>query len=258
MGSGLRLSGRNVVTPLVGRSRLRAVTFDAAGTLFGLRDPVGAVYAAAALAHGLPPREGLAELLEQRFREAFRALRPPEYRPGDRAHNDAEDRAWWRRLVVRVMGGLEPFALDAFFDEIWQTFAEPSVWQKYPDVDAVLQVLRGAGLRLAIVSNFDARLVPVCRGLELEPRVDTIVFAAQTGAAKPDPGIFREAVSRLGVIPGETLHVGDSFAEDVAGARAAGLHAVHLQRDAPKARPQAGTDASAIRDLRGLAALIPA
>ncbi|AHE98457.1 hydrolase [Thioalkalivibrio paradoxus ARh 1] len=236
--------------------RLQAVTFDAAGTLFGLRDPVGSVYAAAARAHGLPARDGLEDLLERRFREVFPALAPPRYRPGDRAGNDAEDRAWWRRLVLRVMDGLGPLAFDAFFDEIWRSFAEPSAWQKYPEIDALLQGLRRSGLRLAIVSNFDARLVPVCRGLGLEPRVDTVVFAAEVGAAKPRAGIFHEAVARLGVAPANTLHVGDSFAEDVAGARAAGLRAVYLQRDQADHRPMGDPEHPTIRDLRALTALI--
>ncbi len=56
------------------------------------------------------------------------------------------------------------------------------------------------------------------------------VSAREVGIAKPDPGIFHHACARLGVAPGEVLHVGDDPVLDVVGARAAGLRTVWLNR----------------------------
>ena len=209
----------------------RLVCLDAAGTLFRVRGSVGAIYAEIAVAHGLPRREDLEDLLERRFREAFLAMPAPVYRPGDHAHNDRVDRQWWRLLVARVMAGLGPLSFPGFFDEVYAAFANPSVWETYPEVAGVLLDLRRRGLRLAIVSNFDARLFPVCEGLGLAAAVDAIVIAAEVGVAKPGAGIFHAAVQRLGLPSAGALHVGDSLEEDVQGALAAGLLAVHLQRD---------------------------
>jgi putative hydrolase of the HAD superfamily len=238
-----------------GQARPRLICLDAAGTLFRVRGAVGAIYAEHAVAHGLPPRPDLAEVLETRFRQGFAAMSPPGYRAGDRGYNDRVDREWWRTLVAWVMHGLGPIAFEAFFDSVFDVFAESSVWELYPEVPGVLANLRRAGLRLAIVSNFDARLLPVCRGLGLDVAVDAIVIAADGGVGKPEPGIFRAALGRFGIPADSALHVGDSAAEDVEGALAAGIRAVHLLR--PGTAPaQLPAGVAVIRDLGELPTLI--
>lgn len=57
------------------------------------------------------------------------------------------------------------------------------------------------------------------------------VCARDTGAAKPDVRIFHTAAARLGVAPGEVLHVGDDPQMDVAGARAAGMRVAWINRE---------------------------
>ncbi|MBS0003093.1 MAG: HAD-IA family hydrolase, partial [Thioalkalivibrio sp.] len=216
------------------------VCLDAFGTLFQLRGSLGEVYAERARVHGLPAPEGLADLLERRFHGEFGAMPRPAYRPGDRACNDRVDREWWRILVQRVFAGLGPMDFEAFFDDVYARFADAAVWRVYPEVPEALAALRRADLRLAIVSNFDARLTAVCAGLDLLPAVDAVLIAAEAGVAKPDAEIFQSAIRRFGVRPVQAVHVGDSWAEDAEGARAAGLAAVHLQRDdhdAPAERP---------------------
>lgn len=212
----------------------RLICLDAAGTLFRVRGSVGAIYAEIAVAHGLPRREDLAGVLERRFRAAFAAMPLPVYRPGDRAHNDQVDRQWWRLLVARVLEGLGPVSFPGFFDAVYAAFADPSVWEAYPEVAGVLLDLRRRGLQLAIVSNFDARLFPVCEGLGLAAAVDAIVIAAEVGVAKPGMDIFHAAVQRFALESAQALHVGDSLKEDVQGALAAGLLPVHLQRGADR------------------------
>jgi len=230
----------------------RLVCLDAAGTLFRVRGSVGAIYAEIAVAHGLPGREDLADLLERRFRGAFPTMPAPVYQPGDRAHNDRVDRQWWRLLVARVLEGLGPLSFPDFFDEVYAAFADPSVWETYPEVAGALLHLRRSGLQLAIVSNFDARLFPVCEGLGLAAAVDAIVIAAEVGVAKPGAGIFHAAVQRFGLQAAGALHVGDSIKEDAVGALSAGLVAVHLQRDGDDGSVALPPGVRAIRDLRGL------
>lgn len=233
------------------------VCLDAAGTLFRVRGSVGAIYAEIAVAHGLPLREDLPGLLERRFREAFPCMPAPVYRPGDRAHNDQVDRQWWRLLVARVLEGLGPVSFPGFFDEIYAAFADPSAWEIYPEVAGVLLELRRRGLRLAIVSNFDARLFPVCEGLGLTEAVDTIVIAAEVGVAKPGAGIFHAAIQHFGLQPPVAVHVGDSVEEDVQGALAAGLLPVHLYREGG-VLATLGPGFRTIRDLRELTVMLGA
>ena len=59
---------------------------------------------------------------------------------------------------------------------------------------------------------------------------DVILSSAEVGYKKPDPRIFRDALTRLGTSPGQTLHVGDSIDNDFRGAQAAGLGALLIDR----------------------------
>ena len=238
------------------RHSIKAVCLDAAGTLFRPRGSVGGIYARFARAHGLPATAGLAGELERRFREQFAAMPPPAYRPDAPAHNQAVDRLWWREIVTAVMGDPGPGDFEAFFDAVFDAFADPALWELYPGTLDVLDRLRAGGLRLAIISNFDARLMSICRGLRLGERVEAIVYSSGVGAAKPDARIFRHALARLGVPAAAALHVGDSLRADVEGARAAGLQAIHLHRDAPAPVRQHAGGWPSIGDLRELPALL--
>ena len=60
---------------------------------------------------------------------------------------------------------------------------------------------------------------------------DITVRSADVGAAKPDPAIFRAALSRAGVEPHEAVHVGDQISSDIQGARAVGIRPVLVDRD---------------------------
>ncbi len=100
----------------------------------------------------------------------------------------------------------------------------------YADVLPTLQALRAAGLRLAIVSNWDNTLMDHCRELGIVPYFDTIVGSLDVGYEKPNRRIFDIALERVGVRPEQTLHVGDMYPADVAGARRAGITPVLLDR----------------------------
>jgi HAD superfamily hydrolase (TIGR01549 family) len=63
-----------------------------------------------------------------------------------------------------------------------------------------------------------------------EPYVDALVVSGETGIAKPDPAIFNIALDRLGVSATDAVMVGDSWAADIVGARAAGIRAIWFNR----------------------------
>lgn len=93
------------------------------------------------------------------------------------------------------------------------------------DVVPVLERLRARGLRLVMVSNADGRLAAIMAGLGLAPRLDHLLDSHVEGLEKPDPRFFELALARSGARPASTVHVGDLYHVDVAGARAAGLRA---------------------------------
>lgn len=210
---------------------IRTVFFDAAGTLLEVAEPVGETYARFARRAG---RSVEAAALEKGFRGAFAAA-PPLAFPGAAADElRSRERNWWRLLVAdaftRAGCTLPAEVLEAVFGGVFAHFAQADAWRLFPEVPRTLAGLRERGLKLAVVSNFDARLRGLLQCLGIAPRFDAVVVSSECGYAKPAPEIFAAALRVTGARPHATLHVGDSEALDVRGARAAGLSALHLDR----------------------------
>jgi putative hydrolase of the HAD superfamily len=100
----------------------------------------------------------------------------------------------------------------------------------YPDAAPALRELRAHGLRLVVASNWDCSLPQVLEDAGLAELVDGVVASATVGADKPAPALFEAALSVAGCDAAEAVHVGDSPANDVAGAERAGIRAVLLDR----------------------------
>jgi FMN phosphatase YigB (HAD superfamily) len=100
----------------------------------------------------------------------------------------------------------------------------------FPDAAPALRELRAAGLRLVVASNWDCSLGEVLREAGLRDLVDGVTTSAEAGAAKPDARLFAAALELAGCHAAEAVYVGDSPGNDVAGAGAAGIRAVLLER----------------------------
>ena len=101
----------------------------------------------------------------------------------------------------------------------------------FPDVEPALAQLKARGLALGVITNIDYDLMSVCQELGLTAYLDFLVTSLEAGAVKPDAAIFRAALERAGVEASEALHVGDQYHIDVAGARAAGIKPLLIDRD---------------------------
>jgi putative hydrolase of the HAD superfamily len=101
----------------------------------------------------------------------------------------------------------------------------------YPDVAPVLEDLRARGLRLVVASNWDCSLPQVLADAGLLPLVDGVVASAVVGADKPAAAVFEAALRLAGSDASRAVHVGDSPAKDVEGARREGIRAVLIDRE---------------------------
>jgi putative hydrolase of the HAD superfamily len=169
-------------------------------------------------------RDGLPEADEvtARFRE--------EYEPLLWAR-DSLDELEYPGLVRRLLG---EFGQEVDEEELARFLeAEHAAWAPArllgAHTHALLESLRGRGLRLAIVSNaFDPGWL-LRRDLEelgLAGRVDHALFSSEVGKRKPHPLIFERALEALGVEAERALFVGDRLREDVGGAAAVGMRTV--------------------------------
>ena len=100
----------------------------------------------------------------------------------------------------------------------------------YPDAAPALAELRRRGLKLVVASNWDCSLPRWLDRAGLWELLDGAASSAVVGEPKPSPAVFRAALELAGAAPHEALHVGDSPANDVEGARAAGVRAVLVDR----------------------------
>lgn len=199
---------------------IRAVAFDAVGTLIHPDPSAGEVYAAVALRHG--SRLSLTEI-RTRFIAAFAEQEQLDLRHGV-ATSEQRELQRWQTIVARVLDDVPDPA--ACFAELYDHFARPSSWRVEPGTAQLLTRIRDAGYALAIASNYDHRLHAVLGGLADLASIETIVISAEVGWRKPARAFFTHLATSLRLPPNYVLYVGDDFANDFAGARQAGMSAM--------------------------------
>lgn len=207
---------------------MKAIFFDAAGTLISVAEPVGETYCRIAVRHGVTTTP---EVAGRAFRSAWKSLPQPQH-DGRPAPDD--DRGWWHELVRRCFteatgGDLPQAVLGPLFDDLYSHYAHPAAWTVFPDVLPALSALHGRW-RLFVLSNFDRRLRDILAGHGLTRFFDSLIISSEVGASKPDGRIFAHAAGLAACRPDECLHIGDDEHFDLEGARAAGFAARLAQR----------------------------
>ena len=208
----------------------KGLLIDAMGTLFGLAVPLAEVYARIAGEAGVTATVTSLDAAFPRAHAAAPPLAFPDASPGQLPSREWN---WWRdriRYTFQLAGHhLNPVTLDQLTEKLFNHYADARAWVVYPDVPRYLAHWRAAGLKLAVVSNFDGRLTRLLEDLGLRQWFDVVLISGRCGAAKPDPALFRQALQQLGMAPQDVWHLGDS-PEDWQGAQAAGIHCVVLRR----------------------------
>ena len=206
---------------------IKAIFFDAVGTLFRLTNTVGDHYAYVGREVGLDLD---ARSLERAFHAAWKQM--PQRAAIDRPREN-DDKGWWRGLVYLVLDQIAPslseFDRDNFFEIAYEYFAEAGVWELYPEVPGILEQLQPR-FQLAVVSNFDGRLRLILQHLGISKFFPNVFVSSELGADKPDPEIYRRALKLIKLKPNEALHVGNDQKRDWEAASAAGLSIFRLER----------------------------
>jgi len=206
---------------------IRAILFDAAGTLFYLTKTVGDHYAYVGREIGLDLD---AKELDRAFHAAWRQM--PQ-RPAIDGPRENDDKGWWGELVRRVFDQIAPslseLDRDNFFEIAYEHFTEAGVWNLYPEVLDVLERLRER-FQLAVISNFDGRLRFILQNLGISKYFAHVFISSELGADKPDPEIFRRSLKIMRLDANEVLHVGDDPERDWKAAKETGLLVFELDR----------------------------
>ena len=205
-------------------ANVRAIFFDAVGTLI-LPDPAAAVvYCQVGRQHG--SKYDL-DQIDPRFRAAFQKEEEADRADGWRTSEERERRRW-QHIVAQVLDDVsDP---EACFAKLYEHFSQPGGWRLETEVATVLQELAGRGFVLGMASNYDRRLRSVIASLPGLSPLQHLVISSEVGWRKPAPRFFAALCAATGLSAGEIFYVGDDPENDYQGAIDAGLQTVLLNR----------------------------
>lgn len=226
-------------------ARVQAVLLDAGGVLLDL-DYAYVRRLVEAQHQGVAPEEQLALAESLARREIHRTVLAGG--SGGEAWRD-----YFRILLHRV--GVPVERLEAIIDSLWSAHQQVGLWTAPCDgAPETLLELKQRGYRLGVVSNAEGQVARDLDRAGFAGMFETVVDSHVVGVEKPDPAIFRIALERMGLSAEEVVFLGDLPSVDVAGARAAGVAPILLDRH--DVYPD--VDAVRLRSIRELPALLAA
>lgn len=198
-------SKEKTLTPLrpslLKQIEVKAVLFDAYGTLASITDP----------------------------RRPYRQVINEARRRGTELPGDVASHVMASPLTLSELASQLHVPTEALHHAERDLETEVASITLYPETLATLEALQARGLKLGVCSNLAAPYAAPL--LKVLPPLDAYLWSFEVGAIKPQPQIFEAACQALECSPVEVLMVGDSLQADVDGARAAGLHAAWLTRE---------------------------
>jgi putative hydrolase of the HAD superfamily len=200
---------------------LDCVLFDAGDTLLAPAPSFQGRFMAVAAEHGLPLGEAA---VDAAIADAVRAA---EW-PSDWT-DPATQREFWVGFYRQVLADLGHEGRE-LADALFEAFSDPAAYRLFDDVRPALDELAARGIKLGVVSNFEPWLEDILDLQGIGDRFAAVAISGKLGVAKPDPEIFKAALTEAGADPEATVHVGDQPVNDVAAARAVGITPVLIDR----------------------------
>jgi HAD superfamily hydrolase (TIGR01509 family) len=139
----------------------------------------------------------------------------------------------WRDYFRILLGhvGVPSSLTEPIIDSLWSAHRRIGLWtMPVPGAPEVVSRLKGMGLRLGVVSNAEGQVARDLDNAGFSGMFEIVVDSHLVGVEKPDPAIFEIALTKMELDRATTLFVGDMPSVDIAGARAAGLAPVLLDR----------------------------
>jgi putative hydrolase of the HAD superfamily len=223
---------------------LECVLFDAVDTLLAPAPSFQGRFVAVAAEHGVP--------LEEAAVDAALAAAAREAAWPEDWTDPATQRAFWLGFYREVLGSLG-HTTEELAEALFLAFSDPAGYRLFDDVRPALDELARRGITLGLVSNFEPWLDEVLALQGIADRFAAVAISGTLGVAKPDPRIFKAALDEAGADPAATVHVGDQPVNDVAGALAAGITPVLIDRFG---RHPDADGAHRVEDLAGLLELV--
>jgi len=149
---------------------------------------------------------------------------------------DEQRRERMRAILEMVNVDLREIEIKNLFAEYLKHYAKS--WTAFPDALPILNELKGAGFRLAVLTNGqqqqqEAKLARI----GMTDMFEKVLAIGSLSALKPECGAFMDLCSVFDAAPNEVVYVGDDVHRDAIAATEAGLHGVWLNREGESAPP---------------------
>jgi HAD superfamily hydrolase (TIGR01549 family) len=174
------------------------------------------------------------DAMEQRMKEAddyyFSQVRLNRHLWSDERAISEMWVGYFKNMLRPLIEEHDEARLQQLGSAIASTYGEPKRWETYPDVLPTLEPLRRAGYTMGVISDWGIVLGPILRHLNLIQYFDTVIISAAARYAKPAPQLYDLALQRTNSIADYSMHIGDTYVNDVLGARSVGITPVLLDR----------------------------
>ncbi|MEZ4403623.1 MAG: HAD family hydrolase [Kofleriaceae bacterium] len=168
----------------------------------------------------------------------------------------------WQAFMAALLGraaAVDAAQAAALAAWLWTEQPRRNLWRRaVPGMIELVRELRAAGVTVGVLSNSEGRLAELFTEIGWADEFAAVIDSGVVGVAKPDPAIFQIALARLGAAAATTVHVGDSWAADVLGARQVGLRAIWFGASAGAAPPSPDPAIAHVADAAGCRAALGA
>ncbi|PVV05273.1 hypothetical protein BB560_000210 [Smittium megazygosporum] len=234
--------------------KIKAISFDAIGTLVEFRHPPHQVYARFLYENSSFNNELSDDQKFAAFKKSYKKINSlyPCYGWKQRISDDE----WWKMVIrdtwLEYGAAIEDFQgiLDQATAELMDWFTSSVGYTLVPGSTQLLDNLRKNGYILGILSNSDSSLGKVLADLGILEFFSFVIQSSSTGLSKPDPEFFALALNKFNLTvstnnrasklnqpptsnclqPSQILHIGDDFKRDFVGALSAGFSSVLISQ----------------------------
>ncbi|QVL32943.1 HAD-IA family hydrolase [Telmatocola sphagniphila] len=219
---------------------IRAVWFDAVGTILYPEPPVTQIYQQVASQYGVHFPE---IQIRERLKEVYSRQETVD-RSRDWSTSEDRELERWHEVVVETFR--ESPQREQIFQELYHWFAQPTAWRLFEDFLPTLDRLLKRNLPVGLASNFDKRLRTIVNEMpELSNFRTQLLISSEMGCRKPGKQFFQRVIEHSGCSAPEILFVGDDRVNDFQAAKACGMRSLLVER-APKSSHEKGTISSLI------------